>query len=160
MSDVEGCLACDLTQGRRPLPGGLIFEADGWLVEHCIGPLDVGTLVVKPRGHVVRFRDLTPNEYNAFGRVLWLVTTALGELLGPDQTYICQWAHAGWIPGHIHYVIQPTWNAQGETHERPGPFLQVDMFTANEAPDPDAVEAFCDRAREAIEQLAAQGVRG
>jgi diadenosine tetraphosphate (Ap4A) HIT family hydrolase len=155
LNDIEGCLACDLTNGRRPLPGGIIFEADGWLVEHCIGPLGIGTLVVKPRAHVLRFRDLTPAEYSAFGRVLWLVTTALGDLLGPDQTYICQWAHAGWVPGHIHYVIQPVWNTQGEAHERPGPFLQVDMFTANQPLPGAEVEAFADRVRAAIAQLAA-----
>lgn len=157
MTDVEGCLACDLTAGRRPLPGGIIYEADGWLVEHCVGPLGVGTLILKPRAHVVRYRDLTPNEYAAFGRMLWLVTTTLGEILGPDQTYICQWAHAGWVPGHIHFVVQPARNSQGDDHERPGPFLQVDMFHANEAPSSDEVAEFCIQAREVISRLAGEG---
>jgi diadenosine tetraphosphate (Ap4A) HIT family hydrolase len=103
---------------------------------------------------VVRFRDLTPAEYSAFGRLVWLTTTALGDLLGPDQTYICQWAHAGWVPGHIHFVIQPAWDAQGDTHERPGPFLQTDMFRANHPMPADEIEAFCERAREAIRRLA------
>jgi diadenosine tetraphosphate (Ap4A) HIT family hydrolase len=154
MADVEGCLACDLTNGRRPLPGGVIYEADGWFVEHCIGPLGVGTLILKPQSHVVRYRDLKPSEYVAFGRMLWLVTATLGEMLGPDQTYICQWAHAGWVPGHIHFVVQPARNSQGESHERPGPFLQVDMFRANEPPPPDEVDAFCKEAREVIHTFA------
>ena len=38
VNGVEGCLACDLTNGRAFLPGGVIFETDDWLVEHCIGP--------------------------------------------------------------------------------------------------------------------------
>ena len=37
MVDVAGCLACDLTAGRLPLPGGRIHETDYWIVEHCVG---------------------------------------------------------------------------------------------------------------------------
>lgn len=154
MSDVEGCLACDLTSRRRPLPGGTIYEEAGWVVEHCVGPLGVGTLIVKPRGHVVRYRDLTPTEYGALGRVLWLVTVALGELLGPDQTYICQWSHAGWVPGHIHFVVQPARNSQGDEYERPGPFMQTEIFKANVAPPLDEVDAFCEKARAVFARLA------
>lgn len=54
MIDLDGCIACDLTHGRRDLPGGLIHETPHWRVEHCIGPLGVGTLVVKPLRHVER----------------------------------------------------------------------------------------------------------
>ncbi|MCH7484324.1 MAG: HIT family protein [Chloroflexi bacterium] len=152
---MKGCLACDLTTGRAPLTGGVIFESDGWLVEHCIGPLGVGTLIVKPRRHVERFVDLSPAEYGAFGRLVWLATAALRELLSPDQTYVCQWAHAGWTPGHIHFVIQPAWDRDGEKHASPGPFLQVDLFNANKTPPADEVEAFCVRVREVIHQLTA-----
>ena len=150
----ERCLACDLTAGRQPLPGGVIFEEAGWLIEHCIGPLGVGTLIVKPRRHVLRFVELTPAEYAAFGRMVWLATAALRELLAPDQTYVCQWAHAGWTPGHIHFVVQPAWDAGQDTHARPGPFLQAELFASGEPPDDTEVEAFCDRARSAIKRLA------
>jgi hypothetical protein len=51
--EVEGCLACDLLAGRRPLPGGTIAETPHWAVQHCVGPLGVGTLIVKPKRHVV-----------------------------------------------------------------------------------------------------------
>ena len=152
---MKGCLACDLTTGRASLPGGVIFESDGWLIEHCIGPLGVGTLIVKPRRHVERFVDLSPAEYGAFGRLVWLATAALRELLSPDQTYVCQWAHAGWTSGHIHFVIQPAWDRDGERHASPGPFLQVDLFNANETPPADEVDAFCTRVREVIRQLTA-----
>jgi diadenosine tetraphosphate (Ap4A) HIT family hydrolase len=155
MTDVEGCLACDLTAGRQPLPGGVILEEDGWLIEHCIGPLGVGTLIVKPRRHVLRFVELTPAEYASFGRVAWLATAALRELLSPDQTYVCQWAHAGWTAGHIHFVVQPAYDANQARHARPGPFLQAELFDAGEPPDDTEVESFCDRAREVIERLAA-----
>jgi hypothetical protein len=47
------CLACDLAEGRRDLPGGRIHDTRHWIVQHSIGPLGVGTLVVKPRRHVL-----------------------------------------------------------------------------------------------------------
>ena len=48
MSD---CLACELIAGERELPGGRVFATDHWVVEHCVGPLGVGTLLVKPFRH-------------------------------------------------------------------------------------------------------------
>ena len=56
------CIACDLTAGAEDLPGGRIHETTGWVVEHCIGPLGVGTLIVKPKRHVVHVADLTQSE--------------------------------------------------------------------------------------------------
>ncbi|HEY8775252.1 MAG TPA: hypothetical protein VIM33_02100 [Gaiellaceae bacterium] len=44
---MEGCLACDLAEERIDLPGGRIFKTDLWIVEHCVGPIGIGTLVVK-----------------------------------------------------------------------------------------------------------------
>jgi len=35
---VEGCLACDLYEGRVDLPGGVIHDTGGWVVEHTAGP--------------------------------------------------------------------------------------------------------------------------
>ena len=59
---MENCLACDLASGRLPLPGGLIHRTGGWLVEHCVGPLGLGTLIVKPGRHVTAVADLTQGE--------------------------------------------------------------------------------------------------
>ena len=59
---MDGCLACDLMSGHAPLPGGVIHEADYWVVEHCVGPLGVGTLLVKPKRHVTRVSDLLDDE--------------------------------------------------------------------------------------------------
>jgi hypothetical protein len=43
---MEDCLACALADGRRHLPGGTIYQSKYWQVEHCIGPLGMGTLIV------------------------------------------------------------------------------------------------------------------
>ncbi len=57
MAAMEGCLACELADGRRPLPGGRIDDTAHWLVDHCVGPLGVGTLVVRPKRHVLPVSD-------------------------------------------------------------------------------------------------------
>lgn len=41
---------------------GLIHERVCWRIEHCVGALGVGTLVVKPRRHVVHQAELTVEE--------------------------------------------------------------------------------------------------
>lgn len=62
---MEGCIACDLAEGRLPLPG--VHETAHWLVEHCVGPLGVGMLVVKPKRHLARVRELEPDEADELG---------------------------------------------------------------------------------------------
>ena len=56
------CMACDLTAGALPLPGGEILRTGAWTVEHCVGPLGLGALVVKPIRHVLHVADLTAAE--------------------------------------------------------------------------------------------------
>lgn len=143
----EPCLACDLATGRQALVGGTIHRTQHWTVEHCVGPLGVGTLILKPLRHVVRFAELTTLEAAEFGPLLHTVTRALGEELRPDQTYITEWSHSGFMAGHIHFVVQPAWDSNRERFERPGPFTQVAMFDAKVPLDEAEVEAFCDRMR-------------
>jgi diadenosine tetraphosphate (Ap4A) HIT family hydrolase len=151
---MEGCLACDLAEGREPLPGGVIAETDGWIVEHCVGPLGVGTLIVKPRRHVVHVADLDAGEAAGLGPLLRQAAALVTALVEPEQVYVCLWSHHRGVPGHIHFVVQPVRREQKEALGTVGPGLQVAMFEAAEAPDPEAVAEFADRARE---WLAASG---
>jgi diadenosine tetraphosphate (Ap4A) HIT family hydrolase len=141
------CSACDLASGKEPLPGGTILDGGRWLVEHCVGPLGVGTLVVKPRRHVLHVADLDDAEAEELGPLLRRCCALVTELVGADQVYVTLWSHAGGEPVHIHYVVQPVTRAQLEETGLHGPRLQVAMFTANVPPDPDEVAAFGDRAR-------------
>jgi diadenosine tetraphosphate (Ap4A) HIT family hydrolase len=93
-NDVVGCLACDLMQGRRNLPGGVIAETRHWRVEHCIGPLGVGTLLVKPLRHVESVGDLSAAESAELGPVLTKAAGVVQRLLEPEQVYVCLWSHA------------------------------------------------------------------
>ncbi len=150
MDDVVGCLACDLTAGRRQPPGGSIHRTRCWGVEHCVGPLGVGALIVKPLRHVTHIWDLTEPEAAELGPLLRRTSAAIADLLSPDQVYVCLWSHSGWEPGHIHFVLQPVWNRLREEFRRQGPFLQAEMFARNVAPDPAEVEAFAGQARERL----------
>lgn len=147
---MEACLACELTNGGLDLPGGRVYATSHWVVEHCIGPLGVGTLIVKPFRHCVHIWELTDEESSELGPLLRRVATTIQSILKPDQIYVCLWSHAGWKPGHLHFVLQPSWNRLQREHERPGPFLQADMFEANVPPNRKEVESFATSAREVI----------
>ncbi len=144
---VPGCEACDLLAGARPFPGGRVHETPLWVVEHCVGPLGVGTLLLKPRRHCLHVGALTPDEAAALGPLLQRTAACVQELNEAEQVYTCLWSHAGWTPQHLHWVVQPAGAAQREFSALPGPTLQVAMFARGEEPDPEAVAAFCERAR-------------
>jgi diadenosine tetraphosphate (Ap4A) HIT family hydrolase len=100
------CLVCEQVAGRWAVPGGIIYESDRWLVDHCIGPLGVGTLIIKPKRHVVHVWDLDDEEAAELGPLLRRTTSVVAELTRPSQVYACLWSHTGGEtggePGHIH----------------------------------------------------------
>ena len=142
---MEDCLACELLDGRRACPGGSIDETARWAVEHCVGPLGVGTLIVKPKRHVVHVWELDAEEAAELGPLLRRTAGAVAEVFDPHQVYVCLWSHAENVPGHIHWVVQPV--AASEDPGRRGPQLQASMFEAGEPPDPAAVEVAAERLR-------------
>ena len=141
------CLACDLSTGAAPLPGGRLHRTSHWVVEHSVGPLGVGTLIVKPLRHVLNLGLLTPEESEELGPLLRLVTAAVTEVVEPEQVYVCQWSHSGGVPGHVHFVVQPATRALMERFDAYGPALQMAMFRDGPTPDVLAVEAICARFR-------------
>jgi diadenosine tetraphosphate (Ap4A) HIT family hydrolase len=144
------CMACQLTAGERDLLGGRIFQTENWVVEHCIGTLGVGTLILKPLRHIVGLADMSDAEAADLGLLMQRATSIIKALTDSDQVYACLWSHADWTPGHIHFVLQPAWNALRSRYPGPGPALQMAMFTEAQALDPHAVQAFCARARSAF----------
>lgn len=146
----DECLACDLLSGARPLPGGTVHRTDSWAVEHCVGPLGLGTLVVKPVRHVVHVAELTPCESAELGPLLQRVSAAVTEVMAPEQVYVCLWSHAGGVPGHLHFVVQPVGEGELTRFNAFGPALQVAMGAAGCFPEAPAVERVCDRLRETL----------
>jgi len=147
---MKGCLACDLAAGRIPLPGGVIHETQHWLVEHCVGPLGVGTLLVKPKRHVTRVSELSDGEANELGPLLVRTAAVVDQLVAPEQVYTWLFSHAGAKPVHVHYVVQPATRAAMDEFGDHGPHLTVAMFQRGDLPPEDEVAVFADRARAAF----------
>src|SRR4051794_11991310 len=131
------CEACDLAQGRRPLPGGLIHRTTYWRVEHCTGPLGLGSLIVKPLRHVTAVADLTDDEATELGPLLRAASGVAAEVVEADQVYNC-----------LCYVIQPVSRQQMSEYDCYGPALQMAMFSAGALPSPDEVERVAEAARQ------------
>lgn len=149
------CLACDLTAGRAPLPGGEIHRTARWVVEHCLGPLGLGTLVVKPLRHVVHVADLDADEAVEMGPLLHAAARVVTELVTPEQVYVSLWSHAGGVPGHIHYIVQPVTRPVMDLVGTRGAALQAAMFRANVVPPAEAVAVIADRARAIFSEVPA-----
>lgn len=132
------------------MPGGVIHESTHWFVEHTVGPLGVGTLILKPKRHLTRVSELTEDEAAELGPLLVRSAAVVDELVNPEQVYIGLWSHAGGTPVHIHYVIFPATRALMDKHGDYGPHLQVAMFDAGITPPEAEVEAIADRARAAF----------
>jgi diadenosine tetraphosphate (Ap4A) HIT family hydrolase len=145
------CLACDLSAGVIPVPGGLIFETEGWRVEHCVGPLGVGTLIVKPKRHVLYLAELDDGEALEMGPLLRDAATAVRDLTNASQVYACLWSHG---PVHIHYVVQPALPEAIAEFGVYGPRMQAAMFARGGSVDAPGATVFARRARAWFSQRA------
>jgi diadenosine tetraphosphate (Ap4A) HIT family hydrolase len=125
----------------------VIFETGGWLVDHCIGPLGVGTLIVKPKRHVVHVADLEPDEAAELGPLLRRTSAVVAQLARAEQVYATLWSHMGGVPVHIHFVVQPVTRNLMDELGLHGPRLQVAMFDRGELPDPAEAASFAAQAR-------------
>lgn len=154
----QGCLACDILAGRKEEPGGILYQTKLWAVDHCVGPLPLGTLILKPVRHVLTVAELTEDEVEEYGQLLFKFNRIVKQITNADQIYNCQWSHVDYAtgeafkPGHIHFVLQPAWNHQREQHKKPGPFLQVDMFTKDEKPAKEAIERVAEEVLKLLNQ--------
>ncbi|MEU6677806.1 hypothetical protein [Streptomyces sp. NPDC046925] len=154
----SNCTACRLADGTAPLPGGTLLRTPHWTVEHCVGPLGAGTLIVKPLRHITGVHEMNAGESAGLGPLLTRVTSALRAAVGEEceQVYVCLWSHAGRVPGHIHFVVQPARTSDIDRHgDAYGPALQAAMFAAGAEPEPGEVEEFCTRVRRAFAEHSA-----
>jgi diadenosine tetraphosphate (Ap4A) HIT family hydrolase len=113
-----------------------------------VGPLGVGTLVVKPERHVLRVADLTEAEAAELGPLLAQTAGVITRLRSPAQVYVCLWSHAKGVPGHIHFVVQPVAEPRRKVPGSYGPALQVAMFARNRRLKAAEVENFAAQARQ------------
>ncbi len=81
---MKKCLACDLMNEKAELPGGRIYQTAYWVVEHCIGPFGVGSMIVKPKRHCIHFWELTAEETRELGPLLRRASATIRAILNPD----------------------------------------------------------------------------
>ncbi|MFK4088589.1 HIT family protein [Kribbella sp. NPDC020789] len=142
--NVEGCLGCDVVSGRLQIPGGLVHQADHWVVNHVVGSMNLGTLVLSPRDHVVAVADLTVEAADELGPLLRRTAQVVESILEPEQTYVSSWAHGEHGRKHLHIVVQPITSAtvaeyDGALSEQ----LQAAMLRSGRESDAYDVEQFC-----------------
>ena len=138
------CWVCELEA-----PGGAIALSDNCIVDVCVGPLNLGTVIVRPRRHVERVGDLNEGEAQELGALLQRASAVVDKLVQPSQVYVCLWSHAERRPGHIHFVVQPVTTELMQRYDTHGPMLQVAMFEAREYPPEEQLAQFAAAAREA-----------
>jgi ATP adenylyltransferase len=159
--DVVGCLGCDLLAGRRALPGGIVHQTAGWVVNHVVGSMNLGTLIVSPQEHIVAVADLDDRAVAEFGRILRDAARVVEALCRPEQTYMSLWSHGASARKHLHVAVQPVTTAVvarygGVRSEQ----LQARMMASGDEPAVADVERFCERARELFRTIISPGDHG
>ncbi|MDR0344648.1 MAG: hypothetical protein LBI49_16345 [Nocardiopsaceae bacterium] len=91
--------------------------------------------------------DLLPAEASELGPLLQQASWVASQLVAAEQVCNCLWSHAGGVPGHLHYVVQPVTRQQMAAYECHGPRLQLAMFGAGLNPDAGEVATVADQAR-------------
>jgi diadenosine tetraphosphate (Ap4A) HIT family hydrolase len=139
---MSGCLACDLLDGTRSVPGGTVLDDEYWVAEHCLGPFGPGAFVVKTKAHRDSLWTMTDAEAERLGPILRRVSRAIVDALGAERVYVTMWVDAP--PHHMHLVLWPRY-----PEEERGLELQVRRKRRG-VPTADAME---DAARRVKQQL-------
>ncbi|HEY0475977.1 MAG TPA: hypothetical protein VGD37_00550 [Kofleriaceae bacterium] len=158
MRAVDGCLGCAIVAGRCDVTGGIVHRTPSWIVNHAVGRLNLGTLVVAPRDHVVAVGDLDDAAASELGPLLRDTAAVVEAICRPEQTYVCVWSHGQTERRHLHILVQPVTAALVAQHgglraEK----LQVSVMTTGEPPDRADIERFCADARQRFSARLAPG---
>ncbi len=100
-----GCMACDLLEGRRSVPGGLVLDDDHWAAEHCVGAFGIGAFVAKTKEHRDSLWTMSDAEAASLGPSVRRLSGAIVEGMGAERVYITMWVDAP--PHHLHLVLWP-----------------------------------------------------
>jgi ATP adenylyltransferase len=135
-----------------------LYETASWLVNHVVGAMNPGSLIVAPREHVVAVAELDDVAAAELGPLLRATARVVEALCEPEQTYVCLRSHGTEARKHLHFVVQPVTAAVvarygGLRAEQ----LQARMLASDDKPDAAEVEQFCKRARELFGVIAPPG---
>ena len=139
---MKGCFACELTDGTREVPGGVVYEDELWVVDHCLGPFGVGALVLKTREHRDSLWTMTDEETAAVGPLLRRLSQAIVDAVGAERVYVTVWVDAP--PHHMHFVLWPRYPGEPKAWQ-----LEAKR-RAEGTPDWDAMVEAAGKIREAL----------
>jgi diadenosine tetraphosphate (Ap4A) HIT family hydrolase len=116
----QQCSACAEIQGRITAPGGVIFDNGLWFVSHHTGPFtDPGELIVKPRRHCESLAELSREEAEALGPVLWSAVRTLEREIPAERIYAVSFNER---VRHLHFLLLP------RTREMPRGHVISDLY--------------------------------
>jgi diadenosine tetraphosphate (Ap4A) HIT family hydrolase len=99
------CSACAEVAGEIVAPGGTIHDNGIWFVSHHTGPFtDPGELIVKTRRHCESLAELTREEAESLGPVLWSAMQALERVVTAERIYAVSFNER---LRHVHFLLLP-----------------------------------------------------
>jgi diadenosine tetraphosphate (Ap4A) HIT family hydrolase len=117
------CFTCQTIAKTTTAPGGIVFENEYWLADHCVGAFGVGAIVLKTKAHRENVWELTPEESQSLGDALKTVSGAIVQALRADRVYVSLWVDQR--PYHVHFVLQPRYPGNLEAWGLKGLKLQL-----------------------------------
>jgi diadenosine tetraphosphate (Ap4A) HIT family hydrolase len=118
--DPSGCSACAEIAGRNTSPGGVIFDNENWFVSHHTGAFtDPGELIVKTRRHCESLAELTKDEAESLGPVLWSAVQALEQVVPSERIYAVSFNER---LRHVHFLLLP------RTRDMPPGHVTSDLY--------------------------------
>lgn len=99
------CQFCQFSEGSAPVPGGVIYQDDLWLVRPIASaPALAGWLLVQARRHVAEPADWNAAEAASFGPTLQRLERIVREVTGAVRIYTASLNEG--VP-HFHCHILP-----------------------------------------------------
>lgn len=90
--------------GRAALAGGIVHRTRQWVVNHCVGPLDVGTLVLAPCRHIVAVAELSDEEVAEMGPLLRRSARVVERLCDRNRSTSAVVPRLGLTPAPAHDI--------------------------------------------------------
>lgn len=81
------CLSCELTSGRKPLPGGTIFETEYFHAHQDVAYPVPGQVIVAAKRHFKLLTDMTPAETSEFLPLVQKLRGQQAKQLGIEHVY-------------------------------------------------------------------------
>lgn len=128
------CLTCAFGENPPEELGGRVFETGHWRIEHSVGPVPEGSMVLVLRRHIPRLGELNEEEAAEMGRLQVALSGAIEKVTKAYRVYVSLWNEGS---NHVHWVFMPV---TAELRQKFGGLkasrLQAAMKEANYSPDP------------------------